>query len=43
MTGDNQELLADFYIGRRCFYTDTMTENAKQCSALWDLLSDCMF
>lgn len=43
MTGDNQELLADFYIGRRCFYTDTMTENAKQCSALWDLLSDYMF
>ncbi|MDE7185716.1 MAG: hypothetical protein K2O40_14935 [Lachnospiraceae bacterium] len=37
--GDSQELLAAFYIGRRCFYTDAMTDNAQQCSALWELLS----
>lgn len=42
-SGDSQELLADFYIGRRCFYTDTTTENADQCSALWNLLSESMF
>ncbi len=39
-TGDSQELLARLYLGRRCFYTGTMTDNAEQCSALWSLLTD---
>lgn len=39
-TGDSQELLARLYLGRRCFYNDTMTDNAEQCSALWNLLTD---
>ncbi len=39
-TGDSQELLARLYLGRRCFYTGTMTNNAEQCSALWSLLTD---
>ena len=39
ITGDNQELLAKLFIGRRCFYSDTMTENAESCSDLWNLLT----
>lgn len=38
-TGDSQELLAGLFIGRRCFYNDTTTDNAEQCSALWTLLT----
>ena len=37
-TGSNQELLADFSLGRRCFYNDTMTNNPQECSDLWDML-----
>lgn len=40
ITGNNQELLAELYIGRRCFYTDAVTDNVEQCSALWDTLVD---
>lgn len=40
ITGSNQELLAQLYIGRRCFYTDAVTDNVEQCSALWDTLVD---
>lgn len=40
ITGSNQELLAELYIGRRCFYTDAVTDNVEQCSALWDTLVD---
>ena len=40
MTGSNQELLSELYIGRRCFYTDAVTDNVEQCSALWDTLAD---
>ena len=39
ITGDNQELLAKLFIGRRCFYGDTVTENAESCSDLWILLT----
>jgi len=39
ITGNNQELLSGLYIGRRCFYTDTRTDNIEQCSALWDTLT----
>ena len=37
-TGDNSELLANLYLGRRCFYTDTVTDNLQECSDLWDML-----
>jgi len=40
ITGSNQELLSKLYIGRRCFYTDAVTDNVEQCSALWDTLVD---
>ena len=32
------ELLANLYFGRRCFYTDTVTDNLQECSNLWDML-----
>lgn len=38
-TAESQELLAGLFIGRRCFYNDTTTDNAEQCSALWELLT----
>ncbi|MDE5598089.1 MAG: hypothetical protein K2J04_09670 [Lachnospiraceae bacterium] len=39
ITGNNQELLSKLFIGRRCFYSDTVTENAEFCSDLWNLLA----
>jgi hypothetical protein len=39
ITGDNQELLSKLYIGRRCFYTEPVTDNAEQCSALWNVIA----
>lgn len=38
-TGENQELLAKLFIGRRCFYTDTRTEHFEECSNLWDYMT----
>ncbi len=38
--GNSQELLAGLFIGRRCFYTDTATDNAAQCSALWERITN---
>lgn len=38
ITGSNQELLSGLYIGRRCFYTDKLTDHAESCSNLWDSL-----
>lgn len=32
------ELLADLFLGRRCFYTDAVTDNLQECSELWDML-----
>ena len=37
-TGSNQDLLAGFSLGRRCFYTDNVTDNLQDCSDLWDML-----
>lgn len=37
-SGNNQELLSKLYIGRRCFYTDALTDNGKECSDLWNSL-----
>lgn len=39
-TGSNQELLAGFFLGRRCFYTDDTVDNLQECSDLWDMLYD---
>lgn len=38
ITGNNQELLSKLFIGRRCFYSDTVTENTESCADLWNLL-----
>lgn len=38
-TGSNQELLSSLYLGRRCFYTSSKTENVDNCAALWKKLS----
>lgn len=32
------ELLANLFLGRRCFYTDAVTDNLQECNALWDTL-----
>ena len=37
-TGDNAELLARLSLGRRCFFTDDVTDNLQECSDLWDML-----
>lgn len=42
VTGDNQEILSRLYLGRRCFYTDKSTENADECSRLWDTLKGAL-
>lgn len=38
ITGSNQELLRDLYLGRRCFYTGKTTDNLEGCSKLWNIL-----
>ncbi|MCM1144512.1 MAG: hypothetical protein NC318_09520 [Blautia sp.] len=38
-SGDNQELLSSLFLGRRCFYTEDITDNASQCDDLWNLLA----
>ena len=37
-SGSNQELLSGLSLGRRCFYTDTSTDNLQECGELWDML-----
>lgn len=37
-TGRNQDILSKLYLGRRCFYDGRQTDNARECSALWDKL-----
>ncbi len=39
VTGSNQELLGNLYLGRRCFYTDKTTDNLEACNTLWNTLS----
>lgn len=36
----NQELLSGFYIGRRFFYDDRVSDNYEECCQLWDLIRD---
>lgn len=38
ITGNNQDFLSDLYLGRRCFFTDDLTDHTEQCSKLWDYL-----
>lgn len=38
VTGNNQDLLRDLYLGRRCFYTDKTTDNLEACNTLWNTL-----
>lgn len=38
ISGNNQELLSGLFIGRRCFFTDTVAKHARECSDLWDAL-----
>lgn len=38
VTGSNQDFLSGLHLGRRCFFTDDLTDHAEQCSNLWDLL-----
>lgn len=38
VSGSSQELLSDLFIGRRCFYTDVVPDNAEECGRLWELL-----
>ncbi|MDE6387740.1 MAG: hypothetical protein K2L82_08055 [Lachnospiraceae bacterium] len=38
ITGSNQSMLSNLYLGRRCFYTDKTSDNLEECGALWDLL-----
>lgn len=37
-TESNRELLSKLSLGRRCFYTDAVTDNLQECSDLWDML-----
>lgn len=37
-SGSNQEILSQLYLGRRCFYSETRSDNADECSHLWDML-----
>lgn len=40
ITGKNQELLSDLYLGRRCFYDERQTAYAKECDDLWNTLTE---
>ena len=37
-SGSNQELLANLYLGRRCFYNKKHSRHAEECSELWNTL-----
>lgn len=37
-SGNNQEILSKLYLGRRCFYNEEKSDNADECSQLWDTL-----
>lgn len=38
LSKNGQEYFSGLYLGRRCFYTDTTTENADQCNELWNTI-----
>lgn len=38
ITGSNQEVLASLYLGRRCFYSDKVSDHIEECRALWETL-----
>lgn len=37
-SGNNQEILSNLFLGRRCFYTKNTSKNLEQCNQLWDFL-----
>lgn len=39
ITGDNQDILSELFLGRRCFYNDETVPYIDQCDELWNLLS----
>jgi len=40
ISGSNQELLQELYLGRRCFYTDQTVEHLEESIVLWEKLWD---
>lgn len=36
VSGNSQDLISGLYLGRRCFFTDDITDHAEQCSELWN-------
>lgn len=38
LSGNNQDILSELFIGRRCFYTESVSENLEKCSELWNSL-----
>lgn len=40
ISGSNQELLGELYLGRRCFYNEKRTENEQECAQLWEEMSN---
>lgn len=40
-TGNNQELLSNLYMGRRCFYEKKTTDHQEECADLWKQLLFC--
>lgn len=40
VTGENQEILSDLYLGRRCFYDERQTPYANECNELWNTLTE---
>lgn len=42
-SGSNQEILANLYLGRRCFYDERRSAYADECSRLWDTLQGGLY
>lgn len=38
ISGYNQDILSTLFFGRRCFYTEQVTDNLEQCNELWNSL-----
>lgn len=39
ISGNNQEILSELYLGRRCFYNQKYSANSEECSQLWNTLT----
>lgn len=38
ISGNNQELLSEFSLGRRCFFKEDRTDHVDECAELWEAL-----